>query len=510
MTVKSIMKKSERWRIHWVMLALIAFCFGSCKDDDNNTESKPFDPSQPVEITDFTPKEGGVGQRVIIYGKNFGNDPNIVNVSIGGKKAKVIGVGNDGLYILVPSKAYEGIDLKGTIEVRIGDETNPAIGEASEKFTYQLKMVVSTLAGYKNDKGDQPWKDGKFKDPDYLLMASGFKNPSWFKMDPKNPKNIWMVFDNADNTSVQDLYLINFEDSTIVKKKSGFDRPRAIDFTLDGEYMLIAEDRGGENDRNVLRLSRSSGFQSQEIVTKYKQCNTVAIHPVTGDMYFNSFDKGQFYWFDIHKYFADGGIARGVKDANWGDYGKELFTILDPGWEYRIIIHPTGNYAYIVVVNKHYIMRTDYNWVTNRFNPPYMFSGSPSREAGYLDGVGTNTKYNTPYQGVFVYNEEYEKQGRLDHYDFYIADTHNHAIRKLTPDGELTTFAGRGSSSLNPDPWGYVDGDLREEARFDRPTGISYNEEEKVFYIGDWKNNRIRKIGLEEMDLSVSDEAGKK
>lgn len=504
MTIKSIMKRSEHCHILWIMLVLLAFCFGSCKDDDNSNEAKPFDPSQPVKITDFTPKEGGVGQRLVIYGNNFGNDPSIINVSIGGKKAKVIGVGNDGLYVLVPSKAYEGIDLKGTIEVRIGDEGNPVIGEAGDKFTYQLKMVVSTLAGYKNDKGDEPWKDGKFKAQSELSMASGFKNSSWLKFDRNNPKHLWMVFDDVDG-----LYLINFEDSTIVKKKSGFSRPRAIDFTLDGQYMLIAEDRGDENGQNVVRLSRSSGFLSQEIVTKFKQCNTVAIHPVTGDMYFNSFDKGQFYWFDIHKYFADGGIARGVRDANWGDYGKELFTILDPGWEYRIIIHPTGNYAYIMIVNKNYIMRTDYNWVTNRFNPPYMFSGSTSREAGYLDGVGTNTKYNQPYQGVFVYNEEYEKQGRLDLYDFYIADMHNHAIRKLTPDGELTTFAGRGSSSLNSDPWGYVDGDLREEARFDRPTGIEYDEKEKAFYIGDRENHRIRKIGLEEMDLSVSGEADK-
>ncbi|HAJ82526.1 MAG: hypothetical protein CMB97_02445, partial [Flavobacteriaceae bacterium] len=70
--------------------------------------------------------------------------------------------------------------------------------------------------------------------------------------------------------------------------------------------------------------------------------------------------------------------------------------------------------------------------------------------------------------------------------------------RKLTPEGSVTTFAGRGSSSINPDPWGYVNGDLREEARFDQPTGIAYNEEEKAFYIGDKSNHRFRKIALEE------------
>lgn len=490
MTVKSIMKKSERWRIHWIMLALIAFCFGSCKDDDNNNEAKPFDPSQPVKITDFTPREGGVGQRLVIYGNNFGNDPSIVNVFIGGKKAKLIGVGNDGIYVLVPAKAY-----KGNIEVRIGNEGSPVIAEADSIFKYQRKMVVSTLAGYKTDKGDEPWKDGKFKAENELNMASGFKESSWLKFDPKNPKHLWMVFDNVNG-----LYLINFEDSTITKKRSDFSRPRAIDFTLDGAYMLIAEDRGGENDRNVVRLSRSSNFSDLQEVTHYKQCNTVATHPVNGEMYFNSFNKGEFFRFNLDKYFADGGSAVGVTDNNkWGQYGKMLFTILDPSWEYRIIIHPTGDYAYIMVVNKHYILRTDYNWATKEFNPPYIFSGT-AQNAGYQDGVGTSTKYNTPYQGVFVKNPAYEAEGKKDIYDFYIADLHNHAVRKLTPEGALSTFAGRGSSSLNSDPWGYVDGDLREEARFDRPSGIAYVEEENAFYIGDRENHRIRKIGLEEMD----------
>jgi hypothetical protein len=47
-----------------------------------------------------------------------------------------------------------------------------------------------------------------------------------------------------------------------------------------------------------------------------------------------------------------------------------------------------------------------------------------------------------------------------------------------------------------------VNGDLRDDARFDRPSGIAYNEQEGAFYIGDRENRRIRKIALEEMDES--------
>ena len=253
--------------------------------------------------------------------------------------------------------------------------------------------------------------------------------------------------------------------------------------------MIIAEDRGGENDRATYRLSRDKDWQDREILTRYKNCNGASVHPVNGELYFNSYEKGQFFRFDLNKYFEDG---LGDKDY------EQLFVVQDPGWEYKIFIHPTGNYAYIVVINKHYILRIDYNWEKERFNQPYLVCGKLSNNGGYQDGVGSSVRLNKPYQGVFVKNEDYSEAGKNDQYDFYFTEQGNHDIRKLTPEGSVTTFAGRGSSSINPDPWGYVNGDLREEARFDQPTGIAYNEEEKAFYIGDKSNHRFRKIALEE------------
>src|SRR5690606_33055550 len=172
------------------------------------------------------------------YGSNFGNDPENVSVFIGGKRAKVINVKGESLYCLVPRQAFTG-----EVEVHVQGQGTQVIGKADRLFDYQRKMVVSTLLGYRNARGDEPWKDGKFKDPDETKMASGFWEPSFMKFDPLNPKHLWVTFDFNNG-----LYLINFEDSTVTKKRSDFDRPRSIDFTLDGQYMIIAEDRGGEND----------------------------------------------------------------------------------------------------------------------------------------------------------------------------------------------------------------------------------------------------------------------
>ena len=120
---------------------------------------------------------------------------------------------------------------------------------------------------------------------------------------------------------------------------------------------------------------------------------------------------------------------------NWTDGNfKELFTIQDVSWEFKIFIHPTGKYCYIVVINKHYILRSDYNEKTKSFAPPYVVAGQ-ARNANWIDGVGTGARISRPYQGCFVKNETYAAENRDDVYDFYFCDNWNHCIRYLTPDG---------------------------------------------------------------------------
>lgn len=154
-------------------------------------------------------------------------------------------------------------------------------------------------------------------------------------------------------------------------------------------------------------------------------------------------------------------------------------------------IPPSGNYAYIVVVNQHYILRSDYDWKTKRLTTPYIVCGQQGAK-DWVDGVGKKARMHAPRQGTFVKNPAYK--GSSDEYDFYFCDRENHCIRILTPQGRVTTFAGRGSNGTS----GYNDGDLRQEARFNHPEGIVYDEERECFFIGDRENRRIRKIGYEE------------
>ncbi|WP_262712362.1 NHL repeat-containing protein [Arachidicoccus ginsenosidivorans] len=395
-----------------------------------------------------------------------------MSVNIGGKPATVINVHNDGIYCIVPDRAYSG-----EIEVNVGAASEKQLAMAVDTFGYQRRMVVTTLAGKKDERDNYDIKDGTFDD------CGGFYDPTWLVFDPKNPDLLYVGQDGSD------VRLLNFKDSTvttpITRGMGNWSRIRTIAFTNDGDHMIIANDQGDVNGISTSILSRASGFKDPKVLTSYKQCNGASVHPKTGELYFNSYEKGQFYRFDLNDYFENN---IGIKDY------QELFKIQDNNWEFQIDIAPSGDYAYIVVINQHYILRTDYNWDTETFMQPYVVCGEP-HSTGWVDGVGTQARLNNPYQGVFVRNPDYA--GKADEYDFYFTEQSNHDIRILTPEGKVTTFAGRGSSSIDANPYGHIDGALRTEARFDRPQGLAYDSVNHVFYVGDWMNRCIRKISLE-------------
>ena len=71
----------------WVVLALLTLIFASCKDNDDATGG--FDPNKPIVISEFSPKEGGLGARMLLYRENFGSDISKIKVTIGDKTPKL-------------------------------------------------------------------------------------------------------------------------------------------------------------------------------------------------------------------------------------------------------------------------------------------------------------------------------------------------------------------------------------------------------------------------------------
>ncbi len=69
--------------------------------------------------------------------------------------------------------------------------------------------------------------------------------------------------------------------------------------------------------------------------------------------------------------------------------------------------------------------------------------------------------------------------------NLYIADRHNHRIRKVDPSGIITTIAGSGERGDGGD------GGPATQARMDHPWDVAVDVAGNV-YIADWGNDRIR------------------
>ena len=539
--------------------------------------SAPFDPSKPVTITEFTPTSGSVGQQICIKGSNFGNDTSQVSVTIGGKKAAVVSVRSEALYAYVPSAAYdqiEGTTLKGSVAVTVGGKT----GKATNAFTYERKMVVGRLCGkFYEREADCVWADGSYASD--IEGVSGFKNDGVMQFSPYNHDHLFIVYDQEPHfgTVAHGIQLLDLKNKTVqtILPLSMFsnERLRTIDFAVDPfaynadgsfekrwdeelkdsvivgrapegwidtatpeqkrwrEHLIISADNDDTNYRahSVYIVDRdadgnfSRNSQVRQLAN-YRQCNGASLHPINGELYFTSYQKGEVIRLDMEKYWDtlipdengnrlvwDPYVNNNRYDAASGSSSgtgafEILFTVQDTYWEFQIDIHPSGKFAYIVVINRNYILRTDYDEKTKKFSAPYVIAGDMSAE-GFADGVGKSARLRRPYQGTFVKNEEYEAAGNDDIYDFYFCDSRNDAIRLLTPEGIVKTYAG-GSAATHADgeTFGNENGELRDFARFHRPTGLVNDvhrdaitgQNTLIFYILDTSNFCIRTITMEE------------
>ena len=135
--------------------------------------------------------------------------------------------------------------------------------------------------------------------------------------------------------------------------------------------------------------------------------------------------------------------------------------------------------------------------------PPVVLAGSDENEPGYADGRGAAVRFNRP-AGLCV-----AADGTV-----YVADRGNHLIRRVSPDGEVTTVAGQpGVHPLLPGITGparyryapddsggmsftalgdYHDGPAAS-ARFNHPAAVALGPN-GTLYVADEDNNCIRTI----------------
>jgi sugar lactone lactonase YvrE len=107
---------------------------------------------------------------------------------------------------------------------------------------------------------------------------------------------------------------------------------------------------------------------------------------------------------------------------------------------------------------------------------------------GFIDGPSVVAKLNHPAQ-IAVDGS----------HNFYVADSWNNSIRKITPQGFVTTLAGDG-----------YDGNVlgkNDRARLKGPQGVAVTLDGSTLYVADTSNNRILKVTLHYKDVDRSENA---
>jgi len=132
----------------------------------------------------------------------------------------------------------------------------------------------------------------------------------------------------------------------------------------------------------------------------------------------------------------------------------------------------SGIYAYAVDSSEHQILRFDRYCTSGRAES---FAGGGRSNPGATDGKGDAARFNSP-QGVATGPDDM----------IYVADTSNNTIRKITPDGTVSTFVGVAGQP------GSLDG-AGDAALFKGPEGVAVDQS-GVVYISDTGNHLIRRV----------------
>lgn len=124
-----------------------------------------------------------------------------------------------------------------------------------------------------------------------------------------------------------------------------------------------------------------------------------------------------------------------------------------------------------------YVADTDNHKIRKISKTEVVSTVAGSGVAGYANGTGTEASFKAP-QGITI-----DKKGNL-----IVADTENHSIRTVTPQGVVTTLAGDGETSG-------LKNDLDWRAKFSAPMGIRVGPD-GTFYVADNQNYMIRLLKM--------------
>jgi sugar lactone lactonase YvrE len=366
-----------------LMMTGVGMLFSCQKKDDTGGGA-----AGPLQITSFTPTAAASDSIITIMGTGFSRMVSDDVVTFGDKPAVVTAASATSLSVKVPVGAKDG-----KITVKVGTQAVSAATDFSYVYT------VTTLAG------------------------SGVGG----NIDAKGPD-------------------------------ARFFHPRGV--TVDGSGNVFVSDAGNDFIRKVAPDGTVTSFVGIKGLAIFNDPGQIVVDPA-GNVYVA--DEG---YHQIQKITPDGNhfvlAGSGTPGTKNGIGTAAQFN------------HPTG-----IALDKfgNLYVADEYNCVIRKIDPNGVVSvvaGDITQLGGFRDGPAASAKFFYP-SGIAV----------DDNINIYVTDADNHRIRKNNAAWIVSTLAGTGAE-------GFADGP-GNMAKFDFPRQLTVDNSGNVF-VADYSNNRIRKI----------------
>lgn len=476
-------------------------CFGglflvSCSDNAEFEKALvPSDPSKAVTFTSFDPAEGSMRTRLYIHGSNFGTDPSKIQVTVAGKEAKVVGTDGSTIHTQVRKRSYEGANYNSPVNVKILNDNGEVTTDYTfdQTFHYTPKWTVGTVFRKVDEKNNATFAegsfDGKFGEGGNISVAD------WLIFDPKYKEGDDRLLFSSNY--YDGLYQFNLTKREIKRlfPRTQYSAMQTFTFTTDGDTIICSDDNGRGSDctkPNMYYALRSEGFRKLRPYA-YGPCTYSTVCMPNGTKFYASWTNAA-----IYRQEPEGRKIPFVDENRTKCFTLAQISQID-GAHTRLILHPSHKYMYIIAPQVNCILRSNYNEKTNMFEYPTLVAGNFSA-SGCTEGTGGAARFGTLWCGIFVKNADYvaNPRGDGDEYDFYVVGNEkNDCIWKVTPDGVATIVAGRANESKDGKTWGYIDGDPLQEARFEQPKGLAYDETDQTWYIYDYVYHALRYMTVE-------------
>lgn len=453
-----------------LLLKGLFFCglftlFFSCKSENyshENSESKgdPYDPNVPIEITSFIPESGRIREKVVISGRNFGNDRTKIKVyfndGTSDKEANIISVDGTSIYCLAPRQN------SGDNQIKISVSGSPIV-TASSTFSYTAATTVSWIAG-------AGLRDGEgAKHADGTLSESYFWRPQAMISLGDEQLMTFGLWESPGNKvrliSVKDDKVITLQDGVYVGKGAiNEEKTRVYSTTLNPPHTVYEyRKEAGWTPYNIGVI--------QEVGSGNDRIRALVMLDKMHDP-----EQEWLYFCHKNRYFGRFNI-----NTEQTEIITENLDIPSRDWGGYMVYNPIEDCFYVSIYQSYSIYKitkTGANWGDGV--QAELYAGSPS-SSSVVDGELLDARFRTP-MGMTV-----DEEGNL-----FVCDAGGaNVIRKISGiDGYVSTVAG----TLGVEK-PQVSGDPAESI-FLVPYDITYDGEGGYYIMEHWEAT-IRKYSVE-------------